>query len=174
MKSIEPAAPRSASAAVGRGMVDLALALWRREIIRYLAGGGANTALTYLIYLMLLFITSWQIANTISYVIGIFTAYYINARWVFRQPLRWSKAVQFPLVYLFQYALTMALSALLIDVVRIGALLPIQLEGLDVGAAVAPAVVTLVTIPATFLVTRLLLKPRRADQRELTAHEWTG
>jgi hypothetical protein len=62
----------------------------------------------------------------------------------------------------------------LIDVVRIGALLPIQLEGLDVGAAVAPAVVTLVTIPATFLVTRLLLKPRRADQRELTAHEWTG
>ncbi|PJF26312.1 MAG: GtrA family protein [Phototrophicales bacterium] len=133
------------------------LALWRREIVRYVIGGGVNTALTYAIYLLLLLIAPWQIANTVSYVAGIFTAYYINARFVFRQPLRWRKVVQFPLVYLLHYALTMVLSALLID-------------GLGIDAALAPIIVIGITVPATFLAARLLLKPRpRADQRPIVA-----
>ncbi len=138
---------------VKRCLRSLALKLWRREIVRYIVGGGVNTAMTYGIYLLLLVITPWQIASTVSYAIGIFTAYYINARYVFRQPLRWRKAVQFPLVYLLQYALTMALSALLID-------------DLGIDAAFAPVIVICITVPTTFVAARLLLKPRlRADQR---------
>lgn len=140
-----------------RSLSGMALSLWRREIVRYIVGGGANTALTYAIYLVLLLIAPWQIANTVSYVVGIFTAYYINARFVFRQPLRWRKAVQFPLVYLLQYALTMALSALLID-------------GLGMDAAFAPIIVICITVPVAFAATRLLLKPRlRVDQRPVVA-----
>jgi putative flippase GtrA len=166
MKSLEPTSlPNQVAATTGRRSVfDVALALWQREIVRYLVGGGVNTVLVYIIYLLLLFVTTWQVANTVSYIIGVFSAYYINARYVFRQPLRWNKAVQFPLVYLLQYALTMALSALLIDVLHIGRLFPIQIDGLDVDAVVAPAIVTFVTIPVTFLATRLLLKPRSPAQ----------
>ncbi|MDZ4762917.1 MAG: GtrA family protein [Chloroflexota bacterium] len=130
-----------------RTLIDVVRTLWAREIVRYLVGGGVNTVFTHLVYLLLLLMATWQVANTISYIIGIFTAYFINARYVFRQPLNWRKAVQFPLMYLFQYAITMALSSLLID-------------GLHIHVAIAPIIVTFITIPITFLATRLLLKPK--------------
>lgn len=61
------------------------------------------------------------------------------------------------LIYLLQYALTMALSALLID-------------GLGMDAAFAPIIVICITVPVTFAATRLLLRPRlRVDQRPIVA-----
>jgi putative flippase GtrA len=140
-------APPSNLAGASPTFATLLRRLWGREIVRYLVGGGVNTVFSYALYLLFLLVTTWQVANTVSYVVGIFSAYYINARYVFRQPLDWRKAIQFPLVYLLQYAVTMGLSALLID-------------GLGIPAALAPAIVTFITIPITFIATRLLLTPR--------------
>lgn len=116
----------------------------RSEILRYLIAGGMNTIITYIAYLLLLPIIAYQVAFFLTYVAGIFITYVLNALFVFRQPLDWKKALQFPIIYIVQYAA----SAIMLELfVRWG-----------VSPAIAPAIVLAILTPPTYLASRLLLK----------------
>jgi hypothetical protein len=99
----------------------------RREFILFLLAGGINTALTYGLYLLLLLVMSYPFAYTGSYVAGIFLSYYLNARFVFREPLSLAKALKYP------------------------------------NKKIAPLVIVVVTVPATFVMSRYIIRGRKKD-----------
>lgn len=115
--------------------------------MRYVIVGGVNTAATYAAYVLLLPVMSYSAAYTVTYIAGIVLAYYLQSRFVFRQPLHWKKAFQFPVVYVVQYAAGVVLLALLV-------------EWLGISEVIAPALVIVLSIPLTFVISRLIIKGR--------------
>lgn len=116
------------------------------EMGRFLLVGGLNTVLTQLLYMAMLPFISYPVSYTVSYVAGIFLGYYLNSRIVFKQPLCWKKALQFPLVYVVQYVLSMGLLYVLV-------------EWLGIHKVVAPLPIIAVIVPVTFLMSRYIIKP---------------
>jgi putative flippase GtrA len=119
-----------------------------REPVRFVLAGGFNTVATYVAYLVLLPFIGYAIAYTVSYVAGVFLAYYLSARFVFRRPLQWRHAIQYPLVYVLQYGLGITLTTVLI-------------EGLHLNAKYVPALVIVITLPFTFLLARWIIKRKQ-------------
>jgi putative flippase GtrA len=123
-----------------------------REFILFVFFGGVNTALTYGIYLVFVWHFAYAAAYTVSYVFGVFISYYLNARFVFREKLRVSKALQYPIVYVAQYLIGLGLLYLLIEVARLNKL-------------IAPIAVVCVTVPCTYLLSRYVIKGRLPVRR---------
>jgi putative flippase GtrA len=116
-----------------------------RESVRYVLAGGFNTAATYAAYVALLPFVGYAVAYTVTYAAGIALAYYLSARFVFRRPLQWRHAIQYPLVYVLQYGLGITLTAVLIERMRIS-------------AEFAAAVAIVLTVPFTFWLSRWIIK----------------
>ncbi len=119
----------------------------RGQALRFLLSGAANTAATYLLYLALQLVLPYQVAYALAFVAGIGLAYALNVWFVFRTGHTRSRALAFPLVYLFQYVAGALLLALLV-------------EKLGVSQELAPLVVVAITIPATFVLSRFILTRR--------------
>lgn len=117
----------------------------RREFVRFILVGLVNLVLTYSLYLFLGLFLRYPVAYTVSYACGILISYLLNARFVFKSPIRISKAAQYPIVYLAQYLLGMALLYLLVELAH-------------VSSRIAPLVIPAVTVPATFLLSRYLIR----------------
>ena len=115
------------------------------EVVRFIVCGVVNTAVTFLMYLSLLWVASYAVAYTLSYVAGIFIAYWLNAKFVFQEPLSVSRALQYPLVYLVQYVLGLALLFLLVELAHLS-------------KVIAPLVVVILTLPVTFFLSRYLIR----------------
>jgi putative flippase GtrA len=115
-----------------------------REPVRFVLAGGVNTATTYAAYLLLLPLIGYALAFTVSFAAGIFFAYYLSARLVFRRPLEWRRAVQYPLVYVLQYGLGITLTTALV-------------EGAHVNPEFAPPLVIVITLPFTFWLSRRII-----------------
>jgi putative flippase GtrA len=118
------------------------------EFVRFLLCGGANTLITYAAYLACLLIMPYLVAYTVTYVAGVVLSYYLNARFVFRQPLSLARAFQFPLVYLLQYTMGICLLYLLVKV-------------LGTSEKLAPILVILLTLPVTFLLSKVIVGGRQ-------------
>jgi putative flippase GtrA len=117
----------------------------RREFSVFLVCGVVNTVLTYGLYLVLLWVVSYPTAYTISYAVGILLSYCLNARFVFKEKLRLSKALQYPVVYLVQYLLGIVLLYLLVEIAHLSRVL-------------APLVIVAITMPITFFLSRFIIK----------------
>jgi putative flippase GtrA len=116
-----------------------------REPVRYVLAGALNTATTYAVYLLLLPLIGYAIAYSVSFAAGIFFAYYLSARLVFRCPLQWRQAVQYPMVYVLQYGLGITLTTALV-------------EGVHVNAEFVPPLVIVTMLPFTFWLSRWIIK----------------
>jgi putative flippase GtrA len=116
-----------------------------RELVTWVLMGGTNTLVTWLAYLAFDRLWSYEISYSLSYALGIVLAYYMNARWVFRVPMSWRTFLQFPLVYVVQYVSGLGLMYVLIELL----LCP---------EAAAPLAVTAITLPITFVMSKLILK----------------
>jgi putative flippase GtrA len=123
-----------------------------RESVRYILAGAFNNAATYAAYLVLLPYTGYAIAYSLTYVAAIVLSYYLSARFVFRHPLRWQHAIQYPLVYVVQYLLGITLTTALI-------------EGAQVNAKIAPALAIVIAVPFTFWLARWIIKPKQRSTR---------
>lgn len=115
------------------------------DLVKFVIGGGINTAFTYALYFGLQVIMPYQIAYALAFVVGIVFSYWFNSTIVFNTPVSWKGFMAFPLVYLIQYLL----SAIILGFV---------VELLGINQLFAPLIVILVTIPITFLLTRWLLR----------------
>ena len=118
------------------------------EFVRFLLVGGFNTILGYVIYALFLFITPYRVAFTMSYVVGIFSSYYLNSRFAFKTQLTLRKALQYPLVYVVQYVMGIVLITFWVDVVGIPEILGLPFA-------------IIFTIPVTFTLSRLIIKERK-------------
>jgi putative flippase GtrA len=128
-------------------------ARWR-ELAAFVFFGAVRTVLSYGIYLLLVLFLAYPTAYTVSYVADIFISYYLNARFVFREKLRLSKALQFPIVYLAQYLIGLGSLYLLIEVAHLSKFF-------------APIVVVVITVPCTYLLSRYVIKGVSRTSRRL-------
>lgn len=115
------------------------------EFARFLLVGATNTVFSYVLYLLLLALMPYLYAYSMSYAAGVVLSYVLNSRFVFRQSLSLAKFLQFPAVYVIQYALGATLLWLLVGQVSLS-------------PELAMLAVVVLTIPVTFLVSRFILK----------------
>lgn len=75
----------------------------KTSFFRFVLSGGANTVLTYLLYLLLILFLDYKVSFTISYVAGMIFSYFANRFFVFNSGRGVNSAILFPVVYLIQY-----------------------------------------------------------------------
>lgn len=110
--------------------------------LRFLVAGGLNTAVTYLMYLGLLRVTSYQVSYAIAFTCGIAISYALGRVFVFRTHRGYRSALMLPLVYLIQYVAGAAVVWAWVTLLHQHPML-------------APAVSILVTLPLTYLLSKL-------------------
>lgn len=113
--------------------------------LRFLAVGAINTAATYGIYLLLQQYLYYQLAYAIAFGAGIVFSYAFNALLVFRVPLSAKGLRNYPIVYVGQYAASALVLSL---IVKIGGV-PVE---------IAPLLVTAMTVPLTYVMSRWVLQ----------------
>jgi putative flippase GtrA len=109
--------------------------------LRFLLAGGVNTAVTYLLYLGLLRMTSYQISYAIAFVSGIAISYVLSRLFVFKVHQGFRSALMLPLVYLIQYLAGAAVVWGWVDVLHQHPML-------------APAISIGVTLPLTYFLSK--------------------
>ena len=111
------------------------------RFLRFLVSGAFNTGVTYALYLVAL--RYWQPATayTIVYALGICLAYALNRAFVFRGHAGWRSVAATPLIYLVQYLFSLAVIQVWL------------MAGLPASLAPLPAI--LLSIPLTYVLTRL-------------------
>jgi putative flippase GtrA len=115
------------------------------EFGRFLIAGAVNTFATYVLYLLLLGSIGYLFAYSVAYVVGIVLSYWLNALFVFRAGAAVSTFVRYPLVYVVQYLLG-------------AAVLWICVEWLGVPREIGLAFSIALTVPVTYLASKLALK----------------
>lgn len=120
--------------------------LFDAESSRFVMAGGINTIFSYAIYLLLLLITSYVTAYSISFVVGIMAGYTLNTLFVFKQPWTIKKLFQYPLVYIAQYLVGIVLLSILVDY-------------LSINERLAPLVNVILLLPLTFILSKKIIKP---------------
>lgn len=116
-----------------------------QEALRFLFVGGLNTAVTLVIYWMLLPRMGYGIAYSVAFAVGIVLSYVLSLRFVFRARASVSNAFAYPLVYAVQYVLGLGLLAAWTE-----------LLGLPARYGVLVSIAA--TIPVTFLLSRFVLR----------------
>ncbi len=120
------------------------------EFARFVFFGGVNTVLTYILNVLLLQVMVYTLAFTTQYVVGIGLSYVLNSLFVFRRPLEWRKALEFPLVYVVQYVFGIVLLYFLVELFHID-------------EVIAPAIVIVLSLPVTFLLSRTIIRGPRNE-----------
>lgn len=123
--------------------------IFKRDFARFLVSGGFNTALTYGVYLLLLNVVPYKISYTIAYISGILLAYILNRFFVFKSHNGIKSILLFPLIYLAQYVVSLLI-------------LWVWVEQLGFDDRLAPLVAIAITVPMTFILSKLLFL-KRAD-----------
>ena len=109
--------------------------------LRFLLAGGLNTAVTYLMYLGLLQVTSYQISYAIAFASGIAISYVLGRVFVFKVHQGYRSALMLPIVYLIQYLTGAAMVWVWIDLLQQHPML-------------APAISIAVTLPLTYFLSK--------------------
>jgi len=115
-----------------------------KQWIRFLVGGGINTAFTYGIYLILMLFVHYQIAYLIAYIVGVVFAYWFNAVIVFKVSLSWKGLFSYPIIYIIQYTIS-------------AFLLKIFVETLQIDKIFAPLMIIIIMIPLTYVLNKYVL-----------------
>jgi putative flippase GtrA len=122
---------------------------FNNELLRYIFIGGVNTILGYIIYSVFLLIVPYTIAYTTSYVAGIFISYTLTSLFVFHQHLSLRKAIQYPLIYIVQYILSITSLHIFVDL-------------LHFDARFVPLIIIFYTVPVTYVLSRFIITKRKS------------
>ncbi|MDF3197209.1 GtrA family protein [Pseudomonas sp. 1912-s] len=129
----------------------VATKIFKKDFSRFLLSGGFNTIVTYGAYLLLLKYFSYNTSYTMAYVGGIILAYVLNRFFVFGSHKGIKSVVLFPLVYLAQY---------LVSLIVLWA----WVEKLGLDERAAPLLAIAITVPMTFILTKLLFSEHRTHK----------
>ena len=139
--------------------------LLRHEFIRFLLTGGLNTAVSWTIYLLLNLFLPYAVAYSIAYIFGMVFTYYLNTRWVFKVPMKWSTFMQFPVIFVIRYCLDLTVLYLLVSHLPVPTAFSPAVNRLLHPETYGPLLTIVITMPIGFLLSRLVLK------RHATRHE---
>jgi putative flippase GtrA len=115
----------------------------RTELLRFVCGGVANTSVTYLLFILLTFILTPELAYTVTYIAGIGLSYIINTYFVFQTGPSLKTAARFPTVYIVQYI--------------VGLVVLSALTKMGIDSRVSMLAVVILNIPITFVLSRLAI-----------------
>ncbi|MFJ7796597.1 GtrA family protein [Pseudomonas sp. NPDC096950] len=115
---------------------------------RFLLSGGFNTLSTYLLYLLLLTVLSYQVSYTISYISGVVLSYFLNRLFVFKTHQGLRSVFLFPLVYVIQYLSTSLVLWLLVD-------------NIGVDSRVALPVAIVMFVPVNYFLSRKIFSDKK-------------
>jgi len=87
----------------------------RSRFARFVVVGAANTAFSYLVYLLLLQFIDYRLAYSVAYVLGLATGYLANARVVFDASPGARSAVGYLASYGVTYLASLAVLWLVVD-----------------------------------------------------------
>lgn len=119
----------------------------RWQLLRFILAGAGNTILSWIIFALLTNVMQYLWAYTLAYVAGIVISYFLNVQFVFRGKISIVSFLKFPLAYLVQYAM--------------GIILMWVFSGkLGIEPEWAMVWVTCLTIPVTFIASRVIIKGR--------------
>ena len=113
------------------------------QFVKFSVVGLSNTVISLFVYYLFLWLEfNYLIANTLSWVISVFNAFYWNNKYVFKNENTWLKAlIRTYLSYGFSFILGSVLLALLVELFH-------------VAQELAPLAVLVVTIPLNFLMNK--------------------
>ena len=114
-----------------------------RQLALFLAIGVSNTVLTYLTYLGLLLITSYHLAYTGAFIVGLIYTGLLNIRVTFARHPTVTAFTVFAVFYLLYYLLNLLLLHVVVEIVAIDERL-------------ALLVLLPVIVPINFFITRLI------------------
>ena len=129
----------------GNGLHTLLMKFLNSQLIKFLFVGCVNTLITYIVYLLLVNQFNYSIAYFVSYVVGIVVSYIFNTVYVFNSTFSIKKMLSYPFVYIIQYLFNQTILFLLI-------------EYTFVNKFYAPLLVTVISVPVTFLATKKIIK----------------
>lgn len=115
----------------------------KSRIVKFTISGAVTTAVTYLLYLILINYIDYKVTYIITYMIGIILSFFLNGKIVFKSKLTVKKFFLYPLIYIVQFAIGMVLLILLVDY-------------LSVDKRIAPLVIVFITFPLTFIMNKTL------------------
>lgn len=118
-------------------------------VLRFLAGGVFNTAVSLLAYWALLRWLPVLVAYSIAFALGVLVGYLVNALFVFRTRPSWRGLAEWPLVPIAGWVVGSATVA-------------IATGPLGVDARLAPLLAIPLTVPVTWWLARRLLRRRAA------------
>lgn len=117
------------------------------SFMRFVAAGGVNTLVTYIVYLLLVRIVNYNVAYVACYLAGIGLSYWLNTTVVFKATPSFGKFFLYPIVYLIQFLLGDGVLNIFVGLLHF----PKEL---------GPIVVVIVTLPVTYLLSRTVLVGR--------------
>lgn len=124
-----------------------------RALVRFLVVGVANTLVYYLVYRLLLLGLAYLPAHLLAYGVGIVFSFFANSLYTFRVSPTWRRFLVFPSTTLVNFL-----------VVTVGSVLLVERGWVD--ERWATLLMTVAAVPATFLLTRLVLTARRDGRAE--------
>jgi putative flippase GtrA len=114
----------------------------KSQFIRFTIAGSINTAISYIIYLILLTQLPYAWSYTISYICGILIAYFMGRKFIFKEHNGILTILTIPYIYIIQYLFGMVVIWLWVDT-------------LGLPKYPAPLVVTILSLPMTYILTRI-------------------
>jgi len=118
-----------------------------RSFVRFLVSGVFNTAVTYGLYLILIMFLSYPFSYTIAYLAGILIAYLLNRFFVFKSHQGFISVLLLPIIYAVQYCMGLIV-------------LWCWIEVLLLNEKIAPLVAVVITLPITFLLSKMVFSKR--------------
>lgn len=124
-----------------------------KQFIRFGFVGLFNTIHYYAWYLVFLHLLSWPyiVAHVIAFILSMIGSFYLNTYFTYRTKPSLRKFLQFPLTYVVN--ITVATLALIIFV-----------DIFQWNENVSPILAQLLTIPATFMVSKLILEQKQPSK----------
>ncbi len=127
-----------------------------RQLRGFLIGSVLNFAISYLCYALLSQLIHYQLAYFAAYLAGISWSYWFNATHVFRVQKTLRTFCIYPTVYALQYIASHLMLWCLVELLGLHSL-------------AAPVVTAVITFPATFILSKLVLQnnlpTKSADSR---------
>ena len=115
------------------------------EALRFIAVGGMSTAITYIVYYLLLLENIGAVAAySVGYLAGLVFNYLMSARFTFRKSMNFKNAVGFVFTNAFNYILQVGLLWLFIY--------------LGIPEKIAPLPMYAVAVPVNFIMVRTVFK----------------
>jgi len=116
-----------------------------KEFFKFLSVGAFNTASTYILYLIAIWFTSYQVAYVISYCFGLLLVSILNVKFVYNQPICFKNSIKTIMVYLIQFAIGFILITMCVGY-------------LGIDKRVAPLIIIIILIPFTFFANKFVLQ----------------